>query len=122
MLPEARFSGLSGIPSEERKARQQRKAVEAEIRNRHYRRTNPLMERVAAIETEIVSMGARLNEVEAMLADPETYKATGQIADLGREHQRLKGRIDSLTDEWGRLTAEAEGLAQEFEREMGEIR
>jgi hypothetical protein len=40
---------------------------------------------------------------------------------LGREHQTLKGRIDSHTDEWGRLTNEVEQLESEFEREMAAV-
>ncbi len=103
------------------KARQQRKVVEAEIRNRHYHRISPVKERIAAIEAEIASLTARMKEVETALADPATYQDSQRAIEATREHPAIKKRIESLTEEWGRLTAEAERLTQEFESEMAEL-
>ena len=102
------------------KARQQRKAAEAEMRNRHYRLISPVKARLAAVELEIASLTARLKEVEALLADPATYQDSQRAIETTREHPAIRQRIESLTEEWGRLTAESERLTRDFEREMGE--
>jgi ATP-binding cassette subfamily F protein 3 len=101
--------------------RQRRKFLEASLRNRHYQKSAPVKSRIDAIEAEISGLSARLREIEAILVDPDSYKAGREIGELGREHQDIKAKTEALTEEWGRLTAEAEQLAAELERDLAAL-
>ena len=110
-----------GLQSGGQMDRRQRKVLEGTLRNEYHRQMTPVKSRIAAIEEEISGLSDRLREVEAMLADPGSYRLGRQVDQIGREHQDLRSRIESLTDEWGHLTAEYERMTGRFDREMARL-
>lgn len=115
------IGSLSGSKAfrESAKARQQRKALEGELRNKYYREITPVKDHLAWTETEIARLSQRLKEVEAMLADPENYKDGKQAFEISREYRMVKDRIDALTVEWESLTTKVEKITQQYELEKG---
>ena len=103
------------------KKQRQRKALEAELRNQHYREIAPVRERLADIEGEMTRLKIRIQEIEALLADPLHYKDSQTVIKTNREYHDIRGKIDSLISEWDRLTAEAERLTQEHEERLADL-
>jgi ATP-binding cassette subfamily F protein 3 len=95
--------------------RRQRKAIEGELRNRHYREMTPVRRRLDDIEKEIDALRARMGEIEILLADPEHYKDREKVVETNREYRDIKEKIGSLDAERDRLNTKAERLIQEHE-------
>jgi len=99
----------------------QRKVIEGNLRNRHYREISPVRKRIADIEIEVSKNTERLNEVEALLADPAHYKEGRKVVETNMEYSALKDSLKSLTDEWDRLTVEVEKMERDFRDAMNDI-
>lgn len=99
----------------------QRKVIEGNLRNKHYREISPVKKRIADIEKEVTVNTARLKEVEALLADPAHYKEGRKVVKTNMEYSALKVSLKSLTDEWDRLTVEAEKIERDFREAMNDI-
>ncbi|MGD9116603.1 MAG: ABC-F family ATP-binding cassette domain-containing protein [Dehalococcoidia bacterium] len=104
-----------------RSRQKQRKALEAELRNRYSREVTPVRERLAAVEGESAALNRRLKELEAWLAEPENYRDGQAVVAARQEHRALGDKITALTAEWEGLTAEAERLARELKEEMEKL-
>ena len=109
----------SGSPAKNRQ--RQRKTIEGNLRNQHYREITPVKKRIAEIEKEASRITGRLVEIEALLADPEHYKNSRKVVETNQEYRTLKESLKSITGEWDRLTAEAERMAQEFQQAINNI-
>lgn len=96
--------------------KRQRKAIEAHLRNEHYRAISPVNQRIAEIEQEVASTTERIKEIEAMIADPAHYKDSQNVVAVNREYMSLRERVAGLTAEWDGLTAEAERIKLEYRR------
>ena len=77
--------------------------------------------RLADIERETTGLTARLQEIEALLADPEHYKDSRKIIEINREYKNIQENISSLNSEREGLSAEAERLRQEHEARLKEL-
>ncbi len=100
-------------PSSAVKSRQ-RKTLEGNLRNEHYRAMLPLNKRIAEIEQEVASSTERIKEIETMLADTEHYKDSQKVMAVNREYLDLREKVTALTAEWDNLTSEAERIEQEY--------
>jgi len=98
--------------------RRQRKAIEGELRNQHYRETAPMKDRLDEIEKETAGLTARRQEIEALLADPEHYKDSRKVVEINREYGDIRDNIKSLDAERERITAEVERLRKEHEARL----
>jgi ATP-binding cassette, subfamily F, member 3 len=96
--------------------KRQRKALEGRLRNEHYRAVSPINQRIAEIEQEVASTTERLEEIEALMADPGHYEDSQNVVAVNREHMALRERVAELTAEWDGLTAEAERMKLEYRR------
>ena len=63
--------------------------------------------RVAKTEKEINETEAQYEEMNKMIADPETYKNKDSVQKI-KEHKKLKERIDELRAEWEKHAKELE--------------
>jgi ATP-binding cassette subfamily F protein 3 len=106
----------------EKELQRERKMAEGNLRNKHSREITPLKKRIAAVEAEIAKHTARLQEIEALIADPEHYKDSRNVVETNKEYHALKKSIEALTGEWDQLTAEAERMKHEFEAELNDIK
>jgi ATP-binding cassette, subfamily F, member 3 len=101
--------------------KRQRKALEAELRNEHYRAITPVRERIRQIEEEMAANTARIAEIEAMMADPAHYKDSQNVVAVNREYAALKQNAAKLTAEWEGLVAEAERIEADYGRSRKEL-
>ncbi len=100
----------------ERNQRRQRKLIEAELRNKHYRESARVRERIAEIEAELSHLEAQLKEAESQLADREHYENTARVIETIEEHRKLKESTRLLTEEWEILSEEAERMKRKLEQ------
>ncbi|MCX5859765.1 MAG: ABC-F family ATP-binding cassette domain-containing protein [Proteobacteria bacterium] len=91
-----------------------RKRLEAEARQAGSRRRNKLKEEIETLEQEIAGLERRKQEIEGLLALPDTYKDSELVISLKGEYVRVK---EELPDRYWRW----EKAHQEFEQVMSEI-
>ena len=99
----------------------QRKLMEGELRNKYYRESTPIKKRIAEIETELSELETQFREVESLFSNKEHYEHSAQVIASIEKHRRLKEAINSLTEEWERLSIELERIRREFEKEKSTI-
>ncbi len=97
-----------------RKTQEQRRA-EAEWRNRFYRESSPLRERLGLLEEEIDKSTALLDQLNHELAHPETYRDSTRIQEIHKSRHELKEKIDGLTREWESVATQLDYLEHQFE-------
>ncbi len=68
-----------------------------------------LQDMVSQAEKAISDAEERLSHLEALMADPETYKDSEKAARVTREHKALQTRIEELYAEWEELSDAAAG-------------
>jgi ATP-binding cassette subfamily F protein 3 len=93
-----------------RKTKEQKRA-EAEARNRLYRKTNPLKEKLSRVESEIAEAEKVLQNLTAALADPELYQDKKRFFETMDAHARAQRKVEELTAEWEQLSATTEKSA-----------
>jgi ATP-binding cassette subfamily F protein 3 len=99
----------------------QRKLIEGELRNKYYRESAPTKKRIAEIETELSELEAQFRTVESLFSNEEHYGDSAQVIATIEKHRRLKEAINSLTEEWERLSIELEKMKREFEKAKSTI-
>lgn len=60
--------------------------------------------RLEIVELEIDQSEKRINEIDAMLADPEVFSDHVKCQELHDEQEELKSNLDSLYEEWSELS------------------
>jgi ATP-binding cassette subfamily F protein 3 len=101
--------------------RRQRKALEGQLRNEHYRTISPVRQRIAEVEQEMAANRGRIAEIEALMADPSHYKDSQNVIAVNREHATLKENVAGLTAEWEGLTGEAERIEADYRKRRKEL-
>ncbi|MFC1911278.1 ABC-F family ATP-binding cassette domain-containing protein [Chloroflexota bacterium] len=101
--------------------KRQRKALEGQLRNEHYRAISPVKERVTEIEQEMATNTGRIQEIEAMMADPSHYKDSRNVVAVNREYATLKDNVARLTTELEGLVSEAERIDADYRRRREEL-
>lgn len=86
----------------------EQKRREAEARNRAYAALKQHRKRIAEIEKQLERDNARMEEVLALLADPDFYTREDGTTDVISEHAKLKQRIERAEEEWLLLNEEIE--------------
>jgi ATP-binding cassette subfamily F protein 3 len=113
-------TGESRQPSM-RARKRRRKALEGQLRNEHYRAISPVRARISEIEQEMAANTARIQEMEAIMADPSHYKDSGNVVAVNREYATLKENVPRLTAEWESLVGEAERIDADYRRRREEL-
>jgi ATP-binding cassette subfamily F protein 3 len=112
--------GRLGQPSAAARKRQ-RKALEGQLRNEHYRAISPVRQRIAEMEQEMAANTERIEEIEAMMADPSHYQDSRNVVAVNREYATLKEKVTKLTAERERLVREAERIDADYRRRREEL-
>ena len=102
-------------------SKRQRKSLEAQVRNEHYRAITPLRARITEIEQELAASKGRIEEIQAMMADPSHYKDSANVIAVNREYATLKESMVRLTAECGGLTDEAERIEVDYRRRREDL-
>ncbi|MGL4208930.1 MAG: ATP-binding cassette domain-containing protein, partial [Candidatus Adiutrix sp.] len=82
------------------KNRKEHRKVEAQARRELLARKRPLTEKIAQTEAKIASINSRKNELEQILANPETYQDSNQAKKLNLEFQAVNSEIWNLEKIW----------------------
>jgi ATP-binding cassette subfamily F protein 3 len=101
--------------------KRQRKALEGQLRNEHYRAISPVRARIAEIEQETAANTARITEIEAIMADPSHYEDSRNVVAVNREYATLKENVARLTAEWEGLVSESERIEADYRRRREEL-
>ena len=92
----------------------------AELRNALYRDIKPKREAFEKLEAELETLLTKQSEVEAVMADPETYaqrelfsKLSKEYSDLSREAEDLLARMAVMEEEIADLEARRAALVED---------
>ena len=95
----------------------EQKRHEAEARNRAYAALKNHRKRIAQLDEQMERDNARMEELLAMMADPDFYVNEDASSDAIAEHAKLKQRLAAAEEEWFTLTEELEAeMARQQER------
>ena len=86
----------------------EQKRREAEARNRAYAALKHHRKRIEELDKQLERDNARMQEVLALLADPDFYTREENTSDVIAEHAKLKQRIEKTEEEWLLLNEELE--------------
>ena len=101
--------------------KRQRKALESQLRNEHYRAMSPVRERIKEIEQEIAANTGRIEEIEVIMTDPSHYKDSQNVVAVNHEYVTLREKVARLTSEWESLIIEAERIDLDYYRRREEL-
>ena len=86
----------------------EQKRLEAEARNRAYAALKNQRKRVKELDSMIEQESARMEEILALLADPDFYMNEDASSDVIAEHAQLKASLAAHEEEWIMLSEEIE--------------
>ncbi|MGB6278811.1 MAG: ABC-F family ATP-binding cassette domain-containing protein, partial [Syntrophobacteria bacterium] len=111
-LPETE-SYRSETISASKKSKEQ-KRLEAKWRNELHRTKAPLTKQLEDLEQTIEEISGRLDELNHLLAKPDTYENGADIAALNREYNELKKSLEEHNRQWEQTAIELETLEESF--------
>jgi ATP-binding cassette subfamily F protein 3 len=96
------------------KKSKEQKRLEAKWRNELSRMKAPLTKRLEDLEQTIEEISSRLDELNYLLAKPDTYENGADIAKLNREYNNLKKSLEKHNHQWEQTAIELETLEESF--------
>ena len=96
----------------------EQKRREAEARNRAYAALKNHRKRIAQLDEQMERDNARMEELLALMADPDFYVNEDASSDAIAEHAKLKQRLAAAEEEWFMLTEE---LEEEMARQQEQL-
>ena len=103
------------------KQRRQRKTIEGELRNQHYRETLEMRNRMEEVKKAKEELMTRLQEILVLMARPEYYKDSQKVVVTNREYKEVQENISTLNAEQEGLEADIERLRQEYEARLNNL-
>ncbi len=91
----------------------ERKRMEAEERQRRYRLTRPLQERIAAVEQLIESLEREKQEIETLMGTPDFYRDNERVKETSARYKTLGTLLADEYFRWNELTKELERVNAE---------
>jgi len=99
----------------ESSSRKEQKRIEAEKRNKRYKATKDLKDKLAKLEKEIHKHEQELEKINAVLIIPDSYNDHTQIRELNEKHKELKLSLDEKVKEWEEVSLSLEKIEMEFD-------
>jgi ATP-binding cassette subfamily F protein 3 len=96
------------------KRNKEQKRLEARWRNELSRMKAPLTQRLKNLEEAIEEITSRLEELNHLLAQPDTYEDGTDIIQLNREYTELKSSLEKHNRQWEETAIELEALEHSF--------
>ena len=108
-------AGLTAKRGSAPKTKEQKRR-EAEARNRAYAALKDHRKRIAELDRQMERDNARMEELLALMADPDFYINESESTDAIAEHSKIKARLAAAEEEWFILNEELEAeLARQQE-------
>ena len=79
-----------------------------------HRKKAPLTKQLEDLEQTIEEISGRLDELNHLLAKPDTYENGTDIAALNREYNELKNSLEKHNRQWEQTAIELEALEESF--------
>jgi ATP-binding cassette subfamily F protein 3 len=76
-------------------------------------RSAEIAKKISEVEAKLTELESQLEEIESRFAEPSHYRDGAQVVGSIEKHHDLQEHIRRLTDEWEKLTLEAEKIKQE---------
>jgi ATP-binding cassette subfamily F protein 3 len=89
----------------------ERKRFEAEERQRRYKKTKPVRERIAKVEKQVEGLEAEKVRVERAMADPNFYRDGERAKSTAARYKEIEGLLADAYFRWNELTKELEKLS-----------
>jgi ATP-binding cassette subfamily F protein 3 len=114
--PAAETAGESRrrVPAAGTKKSREQKRLEAERRNELHRKKAPLLQRLESLEQQVEEITARLEELNRVLARPETYERDDEAAERTREYHHLRRVLEEHNRKWEETALALEHLEKTF--------
>jgi ATP-binding cassette subfamily F protein 3 len=93
----------SGIPGGK-----ERKRLEAEERQKRYKKTGPLREKIAALERELGESEREKSALDAQMADPDFYRDGERVRTVRARYKDLEKEIADRYFRWNELSKQLE--------------
>ena len=103
---------------EDQPSEKERKRIEAEQRQKRYKTTRPVQEKIEKIERMIEEMEHQKVGLENEMSHPEFYKNGEKVKLATTQYKSLEDELRDAYFRWNELTRELETLNGEFEREL----
>lgn len=89
-----------------------RKRLEAEERQRRFRRVKPLREKIAALEARLSELEREKGEIEQLLGSQEIYRDGDKVRQVSARYKELGLALNDAYFQWNELTKRLETLDQ----------
>lgn len=106
--------------SDKRRNEKVRKRREAEVRQQRYSETRKLTDRLDRIEKDIHTLEDRVKELEQKLMDEKLYNNPDEIRTIHHEYSESKEKLQSLYNDWDKITIELEEINLKFDKLLNE--
>ena len=95
-------------------SRKEQKRVEAEQRQKKFRATKDIIQKIGELEKQISGLEIKETELENKLADEKIYSNPVTAKDITSEYNRVKEDINYKMAEWSRLSEELQKIESQF--------
>ena len=92
--------------------RKDQKRLEAELRNKRYKATKEINERIAKLEAEIEKFEVEIAALESEMAGEHFFDDASEAMKKTDAYQKLKDTLEKKMDLWGELQIELEGILE----------
>ncbi len=91
-----------------------RKRIEAEERQRLYKHTKPVKDKLAILEKKIHEKEKKKLDCEIIMAAPEFYSDPQKVKSISAEYKTIDNELSNLYAQWARLSEEIEKIIQKI--------
>jgi ATP-binding cassette subfamily F protein 3 len=91
-----------------------RKRMEAEERQRLYKHTKPVKDKLAVLEKKIHEKEKKKLDCEIIMAAPEFYSNPQKVKIISAEYRTIENELTNLYAQWARLSEEIEKIIQKI--------
>ena len=95
---------LRGKPVSGPQSERDRKRLEAEERQKRYKKTRPLRDRIGALERELEEMEKEKSDISRQMADPDLYRDGERVKTLHARYSELEKVLADGYFRWNELT------------------
>ncbi|MBT8380107.1 MAG: ABC-F family ATP-binding cassette domain-containing protein [Ignavibacteria bacterium] len=105
---------ISTKKSSEESLKKDQKRIEAELRQKRFRATKDLKEKILLLENEIEKFEINIADINKELFNPDSYDDHFRIKELNNKLIELKSQLELKTKEWEVLSAQLEEVEKRF--------
>jgi ATP-binding cassette subfamily F protein 3 len=95
----------------------ERKRIEAEQRNKRYKATKPIQDKIDKLEKQIAAKEKQKTDIEELMGHPDFYKDGEKVKEVTAQYKSFESELNDLYFTWGELTKELEHVSAEFNNE-----